>query len=74
MALEKAKRSLKAYKGHLTRATNNCEEFLRQSVEDQEGLKTSIKGLENRWSAYEAAYEKVEMLLLDSTETIPHSG
>ena len=65
MDLAKPKRSLKAYKGHLSRAINNCEDLLNQPYSDKIELEKSITNLETRWNSYEQSYETVEKILLE---------
>ena len=69
MDLKKAKRSLKAFKGHLTRATNNADTLVEQGDLDVVELQATIKTLTTRWEQYEQASTTVEGLLLESDET-----
>lgn len=66
---DEAKRSLKTYKGHLTRATNNCETLMKQTPVDTVELKDAITSLQKRWEGYDEAYNKVESLLLESASS-----
>ena len=66
MDLVKLKRSLNAYKGHLTRATNNCDALLKQPYSDKVEIEKSISNLEIRWNQYDQAYDAVEKVLLQT--------
>ena len=67
MSLPKAKLSLRAYKGHLTRNAVICENLISQGVTDRTVIDTSVKNLESRWTGYDEAYRWVENILLEST-------
>ena len=59
-SIEQCKRSLKAFKGHLTRAINNCSTVVASDVVDIDKLETSIEFLESKWPGYEQAYLELE--------------
>ena len=66
MSVDKGKRSVKAYMGHLTRAITEGETVLgRASVRPIE-VRNAIAYLQTRWSSYEEAYQKLESALLES--------
>lgn len=64
MALVKPKRSLTAYKGHLTRATKSCETLLSQVSINKVEIEETIVHLKSRWNLYEEANNSVEEILL----------
>ena len=65
--MEKCKRSLKAYKGHLTRSITNCETLISQTLVDLVEVQESVKSLETRWSNFDQAYSELEELMLESS-------
>ena len=69
MDLKKCKRSLIAYKGHVTRALNNCTTLLDQEEVDVVEYKNVIKHMEIKWAQYDECYAKVEEQLLALDET-----
>lgn len=69
MDVKKGKRSLRAYKGHLTRETSNSETLLGQTKLDVVELENAVTSLETRWYNYDQAYEVVEKLLLETADT-----
>ena len=62
--VEQCKRSLTCYKGHITRAINNCADVITAGDVNVDRLETSISFLESKWPAYENAYMNWEATLL----------
>ena len=67
--MDKSKRSLNAYKGHLTRSFTNSETLIKRTIVDLVEVQATIKSLETRWTNYEQAYNVVESLMLESDDT-----
>lgn len=65
MSVDQCKRSLIAYKGHLTRAINESETLLEKVSVRPIEVKGCIEFLQTRWSSYDAAYFKLESALLE---------
>ena len=66
MELAKHKRSLIAYKGHLTRTIQNGEQLLQSSTIDLVEVGKTIESLVEKWTKYETACEIVESMLIES--------
>lgn len=69
MDQKRCKRSLIAYKGHVTRAVNNCTTLLQQEEVDVVEYQNVIKCLESKWAQYDECYLKVEEYLLADEDT-----
>lgn len=65
-SIEQCKRSLQAFKGHITRAINNCNSIISSETIDIDKLATSISFLERKWPGYEEAYMTLEASIIAS--------
>lgn len=65
MDVDKIKRSYNAYKGHLTRATQNSEELRKATSVDVVEMERTITKLELRWTQFDETFNKLELLLLE---------
>lgn len=63
MSIEQLKNSLQAFKGHITRAINNCTSVISSDV-DKFKLETSISFLESKWPGYDQAYMALEAAII----------
>lgn len=73
-SIEQCKRSLQAFKGHITRAINNCTSIISSETIDVDKLETAIAFLEGKWPGYEAAYMKLEAIMIASDEVYDTSS
>ena len=65
--VEVLQRSLTAYKGHLTRASNDAEKLLDSRSQDNDDIQAVTLILENKWKRYDEAYNTLETALLTFT-------
>ena len=67
--LETLQRTLSAYKGHFTRASNDVEKLLKTPTQDQTEIAAKTKVLERQWTRFDEAYTALETSLLDIKDT-----
>lgn len=63
--IDKLKRTLTAYKGHLTRATNEVDKLLKLPTQEPYDLEAKTNILKKQWARFDEAYSTLETSLLD---------